>query len=128
MKPSTTFTTASLVMFSFIMIYILIHSHFLRQSLELRNKEIMLYTNKLEDFKKALKNTSDESVTKADIADLIDMSSYQSEKDRLRMENQFDLAKGYDMIILVYFVLLLILRLSFQLDNIRKQLKLTEVH
>ncbi len=128
MKPPVTYLTTYFAVIFFIMISIFIVHHYRRQSLDMRSKEIMFYTTKMEDFKKELKNTPDEPVTKADLADLIDMNFYQSQKDKMYMENQFELAKGYSWDIPDYVFLLLILWLSFQLDNIRKQLKLKEVN
>ena len=113
MKPSMTYLITCFAIIFFVMISIVIEHHYRRQSLDMRSKEIMFYTTKLEDFKKELKNKSDESVTKADLADLIDMNYYQSQKDKLYMENQFELAKGYPMVFPDYFILLMILWLCF---------------
>ena len=123
MKPPLSFIITVFVIIFFIIVSILIQHHYVRQSLDMSSKEIMFYTNKIEDFKKDLNNNPDAAVTKADLAALIDMNFYQSQKDKLYMDNKFELAKGYPMAFPDYFILIMILWLSYQLDSIIKQLK-----
>ena len=123
MKPPLSFIISSCVIIISVFVSIFIQHHYVRHSLEMRSKEIMLYTNKLEDFKKELNKNPDAAVTKADLAAMIDMNFYQSQKDKLYMDNKFELAKGYPMAFPDYFILIMILWLSYQLDSIRKQLK-----
>ena len=123
MKPPLSFIISSCVIIISVFVSIFIQHHYVRHSLDMRSKERMIYTNKLEDFKKELNNNPDAAVTKADLAAMIDMNSYQSQKDKLYMDNKFELARGYPMVFPDYFILIMILWLSYQLDSIRKQLK-----
>ena len=126
MKPPLSFIISSCVIIISVFVSIFIQHHYVRHSLDMRSKERMIYTNKLEDFKKELNNNPDAAVTKADLAAMIDMNSYQSQKDKLYMDNKFELARGYPMVFPDYFILIMILWLSYQLDSIRKQLKSNE--
>jgi hypothetical protein len=78
MKASPTYIITCFVILLFVMISLAIQHHFRKQSLEINNKQIMFYTGALEDFKKELKNTPDEAVTKADLAAFTDRINYQN--------------------------------------------------
>jgi hypothetical protein len=123
MKPTKAFIITCLIILGCVMINIFVQHSFRKKSLDLRHREIKLYVEKIEDFKKELKKGPDESVTKADLAALIEMNYYQSQIDNLYMENEFELSKGYTEIIPVYFFLIMTLWLSFQLDKINKQIQ-----
>jgi hypothetical protein len=123
MKPSRTFIITCFGIICIVLISILIEHHFRKESLESRHKEIRFYIEKIEDYKKELKKSPDEAVTKADLAAFTEMNYYQSQIDKLYMENEFELSKGYTAIFPDYFFLLMILWLSFQLDKIYKQIQ-----
>ncbi|MBN2591370.1 MAG: hypothetical protein JXA96_16010 [Sedimentisphaerales bacterium] len=122
MKPSKGFMITVLFILGILMFKIAILSNFKKKMLSSRNNQIMMYIEKIEEFKDALKNNPDEVVTKADLADFTEMNFYQSQIDKLYMENDLELAKGYPMVFPDYVILILILWLSFQLDKIYKQI------
>lgn len=122
MKPTKGFLITCFIIIGIAMANITIQSHFRRESLNLRSKQIMIYVQKIEGFKEDLKRNPDETVTKADLATFTEMNFYQSMIDKLYMENDLELAKGYIMVVPDYFLLILILWLSFQLDKIYKRI------
>jgi hypothetical protein len=123
MKPSRTFIVTCLFIVGCVMISIFVQHKDRKEIFDSRHKEIMIYLEKIEDFKKELKNSPNEAVTKADLAAFAEMSYYQSQIDKLYMENDLELSKGYPAIFPDYFFLIMILWLSFQLDKIYKQIQ-----
>ncbi len=124
MKPSPKFIILSLIIVALGFAVLMIHTKTIRSSIDLRYKEIKLYVDKIEDYKKELKEKPDEVVTKADLAAFTKMNFYQSQINKLYMENDLDLSKGYPAIFPDYFLLILILLwLSFQLDKLDRRLQ-----
>jgi hypothetical protein len=121
MKPPLTFIVVCFSIFIFAMISILTQYSVKKQSLNLNHRQIMFYINKIEDFKKELKNNPDEAMTKADLAAFTEMNFYQSEINKLYIENEFELSNGYPRIFPDYLFLIFIVWLSYQLENIRKK-------
>ncbi len=122
MKPSIGFIITFFVIMGFVMINIALQSNIRRKLLDLRNKQIMSYVQMIEGFKEELKRNPDETISKSDLAAFTEMNFYQSQIDKLYMENDLELAKGYPKVFPDYLLLILILWMSFQLDKIYKQI------
>ena len=90
--------------------------------LDINHKQTMLLTEKVEDLKKQFQGGINEAVTKADLVALAEINRYQSEKDMLYIDNKFELSGGYPQLFPDYFIVILILCLSFQLGNISKKI------
>ena len=127
MKPTKKFMITCYIIIGIVMINIAIQHHFRKKIFSSNHKQIMFYIEKIESFKDNLRINPNEAVTKNDLADFTDMIFYQSQIDKLYMKNDLELAKGYQKVFPDYFLLILILWLSFQLDIIyRKINKKTE--
>jgi len=122
MKPTIGFIITFFVIMSFVMINIAIQSHFKKKMLSSRHNQIRMYIEKIEEFKDTLKSNPDEVITKKDLADFTEMNFFQSQIDKLYMENGLELAKGYQLVFPDYLLLILILWMSFQLEKIYKQI------
>lgn len=122
MKPPKTFMITCLVIIGIIFITIHIEHRSRTKILDSNHKQIMLLTKQIEELKKDFQNDASEAVTKADLAALAEINRYQSEKDKRYLDNKFELSKGYTMVFPDYFLVILILWLSFQLDNISKKI------
>ena len=122
MKPPKTFMNTFFVIIGIFVIAIFIEHHSRKKILDSNHKQIMLYTKKIEELKKDFQSDASEAVTKADLAALAEINYYQSEKDKRYLDNKFELSKGYTMVLPDFVFLILILWLSFQLDNISKKI------
>jgi len=83
----------------------------------------MFLIGEIEDIKEEFNSDPNGVVTKADLVAFAEINRYQSEIDKLYMENRIELSKGISMIFPDYFLLILVLWLSFQLDKIRKRIE-----
>jgi len=122
MKPPKTFMITCLVIIGIIFITIHIEHRSRKKILDSNHKQIMLLTEKIEDLKKHFQSETSDAVTKADFSALAEINYYQSEKDKRYIDNKFELSKGYTMVFPDYFLIIIILWLSFQLDNISKKI------
>ncbi len=122
MKPPKTFMNTCLVIIGIIVIAIFIEHHSRKKILDSNHKQIMLYTEKIEELKKDFQSDASEAVTKADLAALAEINRFQSEKDKRYLDNKFELSKGYATGLPDFVFLILILWLSFQLDNISRKI------
>jgi hypothetical protein len=122
MKPTKIYIIAFIVVIGSILISINIQHRSRMNSLNINHKQIKIFTERIEDFRKELNNNPDEVVTKADLASFTEINRYQSEKDKLYMDNKIELSKGF-MGFPNYVLFILIVGLSVQLGSIRKQIE-----
>ena len=122
MKPPKTFMNTCLVIIGIGLITIFIQHHSRKKILDSNHKEIMFYTKKIEELKKDFQSNVSEAVTKADLAALVQINYYQSEKDKRYLDNKFELSEGYAMVLPDFVFFILIVWLSFQLDNISRKI------
>ena len=122
MKPPKTFMNTCLVIIGIGLITIFIQHHSRKKILDSNHKATMFYTKKIEELKKDFQNDASKAVTKADLAALAEINRYQSERDDRYLDNKFELSKGYGMILPDLGFFILIVWLSFQLDNISRKI------
>jgi hypothetical protein len=122
MKPPKTFMNTFFVIIGIFVIAIFIEHHGRKKILDSNHKQIMLLTEQIEELKKDFQNDASEAVTKADMEALAQINYYQSEKDKRYLDNKFELSKGYATGLPDFVFLILILWLSFQLDNISRKI------
>ena len=123
MKPSRTFIITCFIILGCVLISMLIQHSARKHSRDLRHKQIRFLIGEIEDIKEEFNSDPNGVVTKADLVAFAEINRYQSEIDKLYMENRIELSKGIHMIFPDYFLLILVLWLSFQLDKISKQIE-----
>ena len=123
MKPSRTFIITCFIILGCVLISMLIQHSARKHSRDLRHKQTMFLIGEIEDIKEEFNSDPNGVVTKADLVAFAEINRYQSEIDRLYMENRIELSKGIHMIFPDYFLLILVLWLSFQLEKISKRIE-----
>ena len=123
MKPSRTFIITCFIILGCVLISMLIQHSARKHSRDLRHKQTRFLIGEIEDIKEEFNSDPNGVVTKADLVAFAEINRYQSEIDKLYMENRIELSKGIHMIFPDYFLLILVLWLSFQLDKISKQIE-----
>ena len=122
MKPPKMFIITCSIMFVSIFITLHIQHRTRMKILDINHKQTMLLTKQIEELKKDFQNDVSEEITKADLAVLAEINRFQSEKDKRYLDNKFELSKDYPMVFPDYVLVILILWLSFQLDNISRKI------
>ena len=123
MKPSRTFIVTCFVILGCVLSISILQHSTRKRSIDLRHKQTMFLIGEIEDIKEEFNSDPNGVVTKADLVAFAEINRYQSEIDKLYMENRIELSKGIHMIFPDYFLLILVLWLSFQLEKISKRIE-----
>ncbi len=99
----------------------LIQIHFRRRTMNIRHKEISFTRNEIEKIKKSINKNIDESISKKDLLNVIEIDRLEGMIRKIRMENAIDLSKSKENIFPEFITLILLVVISMQIGMIDKK-------
>jgi len=98
--------------------------HFRRRTTSSRHKAISIRTNEIEKIKESINKNIDESISKKDLLNIIEINELEGLIGALRMENAIDRSRGPENTIPELFLFILLVAISMKIGVIDKKYKI----
>jgi len=95
--------------------------HFRRRTTSSRHKAISIRTNEIEKIKESINKNIDESISKKDLLNIIEINELEGLIGALRMENAIDRSRGPENTIPEFFLIILLVAISMKIGVIDKK-------